>query len=47
MLYVRDPSACELLDLLLVLDPKKRYNSDAALNYDFFWTDPVPCDLSV
>jgi serine/threonine protein kinase len=46
MQYVRDPCACELLDLLLVLDPGKRYSSDAALDHDFFWTDPMPCDLS-
>jgi cyclin-dependent kinase 9 len=46
MPYVRDPCACELLDLLLVLDPGKRYSSHAALVHDFFWTNPMPCDLS-
>lgn len=35
-----------MLDKLLVLDPSKRYDSDSALNHDFFWTDPMPCDLS-
>lgn len=44
--YVKDPYACDLLDKLLVLDPAKRYDSDSALNHDFFWTDPMPCDLS-
>ncbi|KAJ9596499.1 hypothetical protein L9F63_012482, partial [Diploptera punctata] len=44
--YVKDPFACDLLDKLLVLDPSKRYDSDSALNHDFFWTDPMPCDLS-
>lgn len=44
--YVKDPYACDLLDKLLVLDPSKRYDSDSALNHDFFWTDPMPCDLS-
>lgn len=44
--YVKDPYACDLLDKLLVLDPAKRFDSDSALNHDFFWTDPMPCDLS-
>ncbi|KAJ9596503.1 hypothetical protein L9F63_012486, partial [Diploptera punctata] len=44
--YVTDPLACDLLDKLLVLDPSKRYDSDSALEHDFFWTDPMPCDLS-
>lgn len=44
--YVKDPYACDLLDKLLVLDPSKRVDSDSALNHDFFWTDPMPCDLS-
>jgi cyclin-dependent kinase 9 len=44
--YVKDPYACDLLDKLLVLDPSKRSDADNALNHDFFWTDPMPCDLS-
>ena len=31
---------------MLCLDPKQRLDSDAALNHDFFWTDPMPCDIS-
>jgi cyclin-dependent kinase 9 len=23
-----------------------RIDADTALNHDFFWTDPMPCDLS-
>ena len=44
--YVKDPYGCDLLDKLLTLDPSKRVDADAALNHDFFWTDPMPCDLS-
>lgn len=44
--YLKDPYACDLLDKLLILDPSKRCDSDSALNHDFFWTDPMPCDLS-
>jgi len=46
MSYVCDPLGCDLLDKLLVLDPAKRFNADSALNHDFFWRDPMPCDLS-
>lgn len=45
-LYVKDPYALDLLDKLLTLDPSKRMDSDNALNHDFFWNDPMPCDLS-
>ncbi|KAI5701034.1 hypothetical protein M8J75_005441 [Diaphorina citri] len=44
--YVKDQYGCDLLDKLLLLDPSKRFDSDAALNHDFFWTDPMPSDLS-
>ncbi|KAF5305615.1 hypothetical protein FQR65_LT07695 [Abscondita terminalis] len=43
--YLKDAYACDLLDKLLVLDPSKRADADTALNHDFFWTDPMPCDL--
>lgn len=43
--YLKDQYACDLIDKLLVLDPSKRADSDTALNHDFFWTDPMPCDL--
>lgn len=46
MPYVRDSLGCDLLDKLLVLDPAKRLDANSALNHDFFWTDPMPCDLS-
>lgn len=44
--YVKDSFGCDLLDKLLQLDPKTRYDADAALNHDFFWSDPMPCDLA-
>ena len=40
--YVRDLHAIDLIDKLLVLDPKRRLDSDGALNHDFFWEDPMP-----
>ena len=33
------------MDKLLILDPSKRIDSDTALEHEFFWTDPMPCDL--
>ena len=44
--FVKDPYAMDLIDKLLVLDPRKRIDSDSALNHDFFWVDPLPCDVS-
>ena len=41
MPYVKDSHAVDLIDKLLMLDPKKRIDSDAALNHDFFWEDPM------
>lgn len=44
--YVRDQYALDLLDKLLALDPKQRLDADNALNHDFFWTEPMPFDLT-
>ncbi|XP_055941150.1 cyclin-dependent kinase 9-like [Argiope bruennichi] len=44
--YVKDPHALDLLDKLFTIDPTKRIDSDTALNHDFFWTDPLPCELT-
>ena len=44
--YVGDAHALDLIDKMLLLDPKQRLDSDSALNHDFFWTDPMPCDIS-
>eukprot|EP00095_Tigriopus_kingsejongensis_P012351 snap_masked-scaffold198_size266703-processed-gene-1.6 protein:Tk12351 transcript:snap_masked-scaffold198_size266703-processed-gene-1.6-mRNA-1 annotation:"cyclin-dependent kinase 9-like" len=43
--YVKDQSAVDLLDKLLCLCPDKRLDANAALDHDFFWTDPMPLDL--
>jgi hypothetical protein len=44
---VKNPYACELLDQLLLLNPRKCCESDAAMNHAFFWTDPLPCDVFI
>ncbi|KAK9937672.1 hypothetical protein M0R45_014447 [Rubus argutus] len=39
-----DRHALELLERLLTLDPSKRISTKDALDADYFWTDPLPCD---
>lgn len=43
--FVEDPYALDLIERLLVLDPKKRIDADSALEHDFFWKDPLPSSL--
>lgn len=45
-LFVEDPYALDLIDKLLVLDPRKRIDADSTLEHDFFWKDPFPTDLT-
>nr|AGH55868.1 Cyclin dependent kinase 9 [Brachionus manjavacas] len=45
--YIKDVNGLDLLDKLLTLDPKKRIDSDEALDHDFFWTEPLPSDLKL
>ncbi|XP_074097980.1 cyclin-dependent kinase 9-like [Cotesia typhae] len=44
--YIDNEYALDLIDNLLTIDPNKRLDADTSLNHDFFWTDPMPCDLS-
>lgn len=46
LVYVQHHLGVDLLDKLLQLDPSTRIDADTALNHDFFWCDPMPCDLS-
>lgn len=43
--YVNDPHAWDLLDALLILDPTKRCGSYYATDHDFFWSEPLPCEV--
>ena len=43
--YVKDQFAVDLLDKLLCLCPDHRLDANAALDHDFFWTDPMPESL--
>lgn len=38
--------AVDLLRKLLTMDPAKRMGAQAALDHDWFWTDPMPCHPS-
>jgi len=38
------PAALDLIDKLLCLDPSKRLSAKEALQSDYFWTDPLPCE---
>ena len=40
--YVKDSHCVDLIDRLLVIDPKKRLDSDACLDHDVFLEEPLP-----
>ncbi|KAK4856042.1 hypothetical protein QYF36_013544 [Acer negundo] len=39
-----DRHALELLEKMLMLDPSQRISAKDALDAEYFWTDPLPCD---
>ncbi|KAL5545916.1 hypothetical protein UlMin_005603 [Ulmus minor] len=39
-----DRHALELLERMLMLDPSQRISAKDALDAEYFWTDPLPCD---
>uniref|UniRef100_A0A452Z0U2 Protein kinase domain-containing protein n=1 Tax=Aegilops tauschii subsp. strangulata TaxID=200361 RepID=A0A452Z0U2_AEGTS len=39
-----DFHALDLLERMLTLDPSKRISANEALDSEYFWTDPLPCD---
>uniref|UniRef100_T1IJJ8 Protein kinase domain-containing protein n=1 Tax=Strigamia maritima TaxID=126957 RepID=T1IJJ8_STRMM len=45
-IWVKDDLGLDLVDKFLILDPDHRINANDALNHDFFWTDPMPGQLS-
>lgn len=40
--YVKNDSCVDLIEKLLILDPKKRLDSDASLDHDVFVEEPFP-----
>ncbi|SPC64722.1 related to cyclin dependent kinase C [Ustilago sp. UG-2017b] len=42
--YDAGPGCADLIDKLLVLDPKKRLTAQGALEHEWFWTKPWPAD---
>ncbi|KAJ3508694.1 hypothetical protein NLJ89_g5613 [Agrocybe chaxingu] len=38
------PETVDLLDQLLIINPKERITAAQALEHDYFWTDPLPAD---
>ncbi|PSS26579.1 Cyclin-dependent kinase [Actinidia chinensis var. chinensis] len=39
-----DRHALDLLEKMLILDPSQRISAKDALDAEYFWTDPLPCD---
>ncbi|KIJ19733.1 hypothetical protein PAXINDRAFT_178578 [Paxillus involutus ATCC 200175] len=41
------PETCGFLDKLLTCNPRDRITASQALDYEYFWTDPLPADPKV
>jgi cyclin-dependent kinase 12/13 len=41
-----DTKALDLISRMLALDPKKRITCSEALDSDYFWSEPMPCEPS-
>lgn len=44
VIYRIGPETVDLLDQLLVCNPRQRLTAAQALDHDYFWTDPLPAD---
>ncbi|OQV16627.1 Cyclin-dependent kinase 9 [Hypsibius exemplaris] len=44
--HIQDKLALDLIDKLFTLNPGARPDCDAALNHDYFWSDPMPQPLA-
>ncbi|PFH50529.1 hypothetical protein AMATHDRAFT_144903 [Amanita thiersii Skay4041] len=38
------PDTCDLLEKLLICNPRERITASQALDHEYFWTDPLPAD---